>query len=73
MGRLTIPGVDTATSVPERLCFKCGKNPIKKDHILCPGCRDRLSLQLANFWRTPMSGAAVQADNSGSPPASDGH
>jgi hypothetical protein len=62
VARLTIHGVDKAISVPERLCFKCGKKPIEKEHILCPGCTTTLQQNAHNYWDTHLpDGATVAA------------
>lgn len=58
--RLTIHGVDKATSVPERLCFKCGKITIEMEHILCPGCTTKLQENAQSYWNTHVpEGATV--------------
>ena len=62
VARLTIHGMDKATSVPERLCFKCGKKPIEKEHILCPGCTTMLQGNAHSYWDTHVpDGATVVA------------
>jgi hypothetical protein len=54
------PGVDQATSVPDRLCCKCGKTPVEKEHILCPGCTTKLQENTHSNWDTHVpEGATV--------------
>lgn len=59
MARLTIPGVDQATSVPDRVCFKCGTKPVEKEHILCPGCMTKLQENACSYWDTHVPEGAI--------------
>ncbi|MBE1580417.1 hypothetical protein ACFORH_43370 [Amycolatopsis roodepoortensis] len=36
----------------QRLCFKCGKKPIEKPHVLCDGCLELLGQGGAAYWQS---------------------